>query len=171
MLRMGASTTYFMLVILRQIKRLGIYTINNSNSIEVVKDKLFSQQILAQNNLPVPKTMLTKFPVDVGLVERTLGFPVVVKTISGSQGSGVFLAETKLSFRDVMDLIESTNRNANMIMQEFIAPSKGMDLRVFLWGVEQSLVSEGVAKMVASKPTSPVGARSNHTKSLRKLNG
>ena len=42
MLRMGASTTYFMLVILRQIKRLGIYTINNSNSIEIIKDKLFS---------------------------------------------------------------------------------------------------------------------------------
>ena len=117
--RMGAGTTYFTLAILRQIERLGIYTINNSNSIEIVKDKLFSQQILAQNNLPVPKTMLAKFPVDVGLVERTLGFPVVVKTISGSQGSGVFLAETKRSFRDVMDLIESTNRNANMIMQEF----------------------------------------------------
>jgi len=132
--RMGAGTTYFTLAILRQIERLGIYTINNSNSIEIVKDKLFSQQILAQNNLPVPKTMLAKFPVDVGLVERTLGFPVVVKTISGSQGSGVFLAETKRSFRDVMDLIESTNRNANMIMQEFIAPSKGMDLRVFTLG-------------------------------------
>ena len=33
-----------------------------------------------------------------------------------------------------MHLIESTNRNANMIMQEFIAPSKGMDLNIFTLG-------------------------------------
>ena len=33
-----------------------------------------------------------------------------------------------------MHLVESTNRNANMIMQEFIAPSKGMDLNICTLG-------------------------------------
>ena len=98
MLRMGASTTYFMLVILRQIKRLGIYTINNSNSIEIIKDKLFSQQILAQNDLPVPKAILAKFSIDIDLVKRTLSFSLVIKTIAGFQGPEIFLTEINIVF-------------------------------------------------------------------------
>ena len=132
--RMGAGTTYFTLAILRHMERLGIHVVNSSTSIETVKDKLFSHQILAENNLPVPKTMLVKFPVNVDLVERNLGFPVVVKTLSGSQGSGVFLAENKSTFWDLMQLIEATNKTANVILQEFITASKGIDLRVFTLG-------------------------------------
>jgi len=132
--RMGAGTTYFTLAVLRHMERLGIHIVNTPNSIETVKDKLYSQQILAQNNLPVPKTMLVKFPVNIELVEKNLGFPVVVKTLSGSQGSGVFLAETKRTFDDLIQLIEATNKTANIILQEFIQTSKGTDLRVFTIG-------------------------------------
>ncbi|WHX47326.1 hypothetical protein QNH46_14265 [Paenibacillus woosongensis] len=46
----------------------------------------FHLQILAEHNLPVPKTMLIRSKVDVELVDKHLGFPVVVKTIAGSQG-------------------------------------------------------------------------------------
>lgn len=132
--RMGAGTTYFALAVIRHLERLGVYSLNSSQSIETVRDKLFTQQILAENNLPVPKTMLVKFPIDVALVEQQIGFPVVVKTLAGSQGSGVFLSESKTSFRDLMQLIEATNRTANIILQEFIAPTRGRDLRVFTLG-------------------------------------
>lgn len=132
--RMGAGTTYFTLAVLRHMERLGIHVLNSPSSIETVKDKLYSHQILAQNNLPVPKTMLVKFPVNIELVEKNLGFPVVVKTLSGSQGSGVFLAENKGTFDDLMQLIEATNKTANIILQEFVAASKGTDLRVLTLG-------------------------------------
>ena len=95
---MGAGTTYFTLAILRHIERLGIYTINNSNNIEIIKDKLFSQQILAQNDLPVPKAILAKFPIDIDLVKRTLSFSVVIKTIAGFQGPEIFLTEINIVF-------------------------------------------------------------------------
>lgn len=132
--RMGAGTTYFTLAILRQMERLGIHIVNSPNSIETVKDKLYSHQILAQNNLPVPKTMLVKFPVNIDLIERNIGFPIIVKTLSGTQGSGVFLAENKRTFNDLMQLIEATNKTANIILQEFVSASKGVDLRVFTLG-------------------------------------
>lgn len=132
--RLGAGTTYFALAVLRQMRRLGIHIVNEPRSIEIVKDKLYSQQVLAENNLPVPKTILVKFPVDVALVEKSLGFPVVVKTLTGSQGSGVFLAESRRLFRDLMELIEATNRSANIIIQEFVEASRGIDLRVFTLG-------------------------------------
>ncbi len=132
--RMGAGTTYFALAVIRHLERFGVYSLNDSRAIETVRDKLLTQQILAQNNLPVPRTMLAKFPVDVEVVREQIGFPVVVKTITGSQGSGVFLAETKSALRDLMLLIEQTNSKANIILQEFIAPSRGWDLRVLTLG-------------------------------------
>lgn len=132
--RMGAGTTYYALSILRHLEKLGVPCVNSSFSIETVKDKLFTHQILAERNMPVPKTMLMKLPVDVELVERQIGFPVVVKTISGSQGKGVFLAEKKEHLTDLIQLIELTNPKFNLILQEFIRASFGRDLRVFVIG-------------------------------------
>ncbi len=132
--RMGAGTTYYALSILRHLEKLGVPCVNSSLGIEIVKDKLFTHQILAEKNLPVPKTMLMKLPVDVELVERQIGFPVVVKAISGSQGKGVFLAEKKQHLTDLIQLIELTNPKFNLILQEFIRPSFGRDLRVFVIG-------------------------------------
>ena len=132
--RMGAGTTYFALAVIRQLERLGVYSVNSSNSIEIVRDKLYTQQILAKNNLPIPKSMLVKFPVNIELVEEYINFPVVVKTISGSQGNGVYLSEDKNNFIDLMHLLESTSSNANIIIQEFIKTSRGVDLRIITVG-------------------------------------
>lgn len=132
--RMGAGTTYFALAVIRHLERLGVRCFNGSTHIDMVKDKLFTQQILAENDIPVPKTMLVKFPVDIDLVEKTIGFPVVIKTLSGSQGKGVFLSEKRKNFQDLMQLIEVTNSKVNVILQEFMADSFGRDLRVFTLG-------------------------------------
>jgi len=132
--RMGAGTTYFALSVIRQFERLGVPTFNTSLSTETVRDKLFTHQLLSRANLPIPKTMLAKFPIDIGLVERALGFPIVVKTLSGTQGSGVFLCETRLHFEDLMELIRATQSNANLIFQEFISDSRGRDVRILVIG-------------------------------------
>ncbi|MCI0711299.1 MAG: RimK family alpha-L-glutamate ligase [Chloroflexi bacterium] len=132
--RTGAGTTYFGLAVIRQLEHMGVFVVNTAASIETVKDKLYTQQILAHHHLPVPKTMLVKYPVDVDTVEKYIGFPVVVKTLSGAKGVGVYLCESRTQLSDILDFIEATNSNANMILQEFIAPSFGRDLRVFVIG-------------------------------------
>ena len=132
--RLGASTTYFALAVIRHLEQLGVYAINTSVSIEAVKDKLFTQQILAAADMPVPTTMLAKYPVNVDVIEEKFGFPVIIKTLSGAQGTGVFLSESKAKFRDLMDLINTTNKDANIIIQQFVSSSRGRDLRVFTVG-------------------------------------
>ncbi|MFD3258902.1 RimK family alpha-L-glutamate ligase [Paenibacillus lentus] len=132
--RMGAGTNYFGLALIRHLERLGVKTFNSSQSIETVKDKMYTLQILAEHNLPVPKTMLIRSKVDVELVDKHLGFPVVVKTISGSQGCGVFLAETKNKFIDLLEMISAYKEDATMILQEFVETSRGKDLRVLTIG-------------------------------------
>ena len=132
--RMGAGTTYFALAVIRHLERLGVPCINSSHPIEIVKDKLYTQQILAENNFPFPKTMLAKFPINIELIEKNIGFPAVIKTLSGTQGKGVFLTNTKSSFKDLMQLIEITNSKLNIIIQEFVKDSYGRDLRVLIVG-------------------------------------
>jgi len=124
--------SYFSLSIVRQLERLGVKVFNTSGTIEMVADKLHTHQVLAENGITTPATMLAKFPVDIDLIERTIGFPVVVKTLLGSNGSGVFLIENAAAFNDLMELIGETNPNIQIIFQKFVAASKGRDLRLFV---------------------------------------
>lgn len=132
--RMGSATTYYALALIRHIERLGVRVFNSAHSIEMVRDKMYSQQVLAMHNLPVPRTMLAKFPVNADFVETQLGFPVVVKTLSGTQGVGVFLSENKRKFVDLMELVNAMRSTATILLQEFIADSRGRDLRALVIG-------------------------------------
>ena len=130
--RTGSGTTYFIKAIIRHLERLGVILINGSNSIDTVKDKLYTQQILGQSNLPVPKTLLVKHPINIDFVEKNIKFPVIIKTLSGSFGAGVFLAETKNQLEQLLKMAEITKPSYNIIVQEFIKDSWGKDLRVFI---------------------------------------
>lgn len=133
--RRGAHTTYFDLAIIRHLEKLGVLVVNSSRSIEIAKDKLATIQILAAHNIPVPKTMLAKFPLNIESIEREFNYPIVIKPVSGSEGKGVFLCENRTQLEDLVNLMEvSKDPNVNLIIQEFISFSKGKDIRVFVIG-------------------------------------
>ncbi|PZO79910.1 MAG: 30S ribosomal protein S6--L-glutamate ligase, partial [Micavibrio aeruginosavorus] len=127
--------SYFSLAIVRQLERMGCLVYNKASTIEMVRDKLHTHQVLAEKGITSPVTMLAKFPIDddmVSMIERTLGFPVVVKTLNGALGVGVFLIENAKAFKDQMDLIGQTSPDIQLIFQKFVAASKGRDLRLFV---------------------------------------
>jgi gamma-F420-2:alpha-L-glutamate ligase len=130
--RTGSGTTYFIKAIIRHLERLGVVLINGSNAIDTVKDKLYTQQVLGESKLPVPKTLLVRHPIKLEWVEQNIGFPVIIKTLSGSFGAGVFLAETKKQFEQLLKMAEITKKSYNIIVQEFVNDSWGKDLRVFV---------------------------------------
>ena len=130
--RTGSGTTYFIKAIIRHLERLGVTLINGSDAIDNVKDKLYSQQILGSSNLPVPNTMVVKHPINIEFVEKNIKYPMIIKTLSGSYGSGVFMVEDKKQFRQIMKMAELTNARYNIIIQECIEDSLGRDLRVLV---------------------------------------
>ena len=130
--RTGSGTTYFIKAIIRHLERLGVILINGSQSIDAVKDKLYTQQVLGQSSLPVPKTLLVKHPIDIDFVESNIGYPAIIKTLSGSFGAGVFLVETKKQLTQLLKMAEITKPSYNIIVQEFIKESFGKDLRVLV---------------------------------------
>lgn len=78
--RTGSGTTCFGLAVLGHLERLGVKAFNAFHSIEIAKDKLYTHQIIAENNLPVPTTMLARFPVDIDMVEKYIGFPLLSRS-------------------------------------------------------------------------------------------
>ena len=132
--RVGSSTTYYQKAVFRPLERMGVLFINSSDSVDNVKDKLYTMQILAQNNVPHPKTMLVKNPIDSSYVERNIGFPIVVKSLSGTHGKGVYLAKDKKNFSQLMDMMEQFNDRFNILLQEYVSDSHGKDLRVVVVG-------------------------------------
>ncbi|MFC2159977.1 RimK family alpha-L-glutamate ligase, partial [Actinomycetota bacterium] len=97
--------------------------------------KLATLQLLATNNIPIPKTMLAKFPINISAVEKEFEYPLIIKTITGSQGKGVFLLEDNNKLNDLATLMEiSKDSKTNLILQEFISFSKGRDIRVIVIG-------------------------------------
>lgn len=132
--RTGSDTGYYALSVIRQLEHLGVYVCNKANSIEIVKDKLHMHQLLAHSSLPTPKTMLAKYPFNPKIAEREIGFPAIIKNVTGTLGSGIYLCESEEKFSDIIELIYTNNEKANIIIQEFIKDSKGKDLRVFVLG-------------------------------------
>lgn len=132
--RTGAETDYFTLALLRHIERRGVRLVNGPATIETVSDKLHTLQTLNRAGLPIPRTILGTFPIDVDLVERELGFPVIVKTLKGTRGAGVLKCEDRSQFEDLAGLLESAEAKADFILQHYVRASHGRDVRVLVVG-------------------------------------
>lgn len=134
LVRTGAGTNYFTLALLRQLENFDIPIINNSQSILHSRDKMISSQILAKAKLPTPRTMLVSHPINIDIVEQEIGFPCVVKLVTGSQGKGVYLCKDKDMFINFMDLTDNLKSKKTLIIQEFINSGELFDLRVWVIG-------------------------------------
>lgn len=133
--RTGASSTYFVMALLRHFEKLGVMVLNSADSVMLAKDKLQSLQVLAAQNLPIPKTMLAKFPIPPEVIEKEFGFPFVMKKLSGSGGKGVVLIHNHQQLEDLLGMLDKGRMDqSGLIIQEFIQSSKGRDLRVIVVG-------------------------------------
>jgi len=133
--RIGASITYYGTAVVRQLEQMDIYCANSSAGITNSRDKLRSLQILSRHNVGIPDTTFVKTKKDVlPAIERVGGAPVVIKLIEGTQGIGVLLAETVKSAEGIIELLQSQKQN--VLIQKFVAESKGRDIRAFVVGDE-----------------------------------
>jgi len=132
--RTGSGTDYFAAAVVRQLEKLGVIVVNSSYSIELVKDKMATHQQLVKHMIPTPKTMLLHFPVKTQVIKEEIGFPCVVKVITGSYGKGVHLCENRKQFESTMELIDNLGSKKILIVQEFVAATNGKDLRVLVIG-------------------------------------
>ncbi|MBT5904104.1 MAG: 30S ribosomal protein S6--L-glutamate ligase [Opitutaceae bacterium] len=131
--RIGSSVTFYGTAVVRQFEQMGTFTLNGSHAISVSRDKLRSLQILSRYKLGMPATAFVRDRKSIlGAIEKVGGAPVVIKLLEGTQGIGVILAETTKVAEAIIETLQSTNQQ--VIIQKFVAESKGKDLRAFVIG-------------------------------------
>ena len=133
--RIGASLTYFGTAVVRQFEQMDVFTANSSAGISNSRDKLRSLQIFSRHHIGIPATTFVRQKQDVfPAIERVGGAPVIIKLIEGTQGIGVLLAETVQSAGAIIEMLQSQKQN--VLIQKFVAESKGKDVRAFVVGDE-----------------------------------
>lgn len=129
--RIRPSLTFYGCALTRHFESLGVYALNNAESIGRSRDKLFSLQLLQASGLEIPTTGFAKSPIDTAdLIQMVGGAPLIIKLLEGTQGRGVVLAETQKAAESVINAIKSLR--ANLLVQEFIQEAQGKDLRLFV---------------------------------------
>jgi ribosomal protein S6--L-glutamate ligase len=94
---------------------------------------LRSLQILARHHIGIPATTFVRDKQDVlPAIERVGGAPVIIKLIEGTQGIGVLLADTVKAAESIIELLQSQRQN--VLIQKFVAESRGKDIRALVVG-------------------------------------
>ena len=131
--RIGASITYYGTAVVRQFQEMDVFCANTAHGITNSRDKLRSLQILSRHHVGIPRTTFVRDRNDVlPAIERVGGAPVVIKLIEGTQGIGVLLAESVKTAEGIVELLQSQKQN--VLIQKFVAESKGRDIRAFVVG-------------------------------------
>jgi ribosomal protein S6--L-glutamate ligase len=131
--RIGASITFFGMAVVRQFEQMDVYTPTTAAGIANSRDKLRSIQILSRHDIGIPATTFVRDRKDVlPAIERVGGAPVVIKLLEGTQGIGVILAPDRRVAGAVIETLQSTKQN--VLIQRFIAESRGKDIRAFVIG-------------------------------------
>ncbi|MCK5684109.1 RimK family alpha-L-glutamate ligase [bacterium] len=145
--------SYYNFACLQQLEKMGVLCINRTEVMLRTKDKLLTLQFLANNDIKVPKTILYNRFTPMNIIEKELGFPLVLKIIGGSKGSGVVLIDTPVHLENILQISNAGGLQEELLLQEMITSSRGTDLRV--------VIVNGKAICCAKRTTSDDGFKSN----------
>lgn len=129
------------ILLARFLKNNGIPVFNDPEVIETCDNKANQYIQLAKNNIPMPKTIIAPkvYPAftiaDSGYYEnvlKQLSLPMIIKEGRGSFGMKVYLIETEAAFYEKVEEL----RGVDYVFQQFIASSRGRDIRVNIVGGE-----------------------------------
>ncbi len=121
----------------KRLEKMGLKLFNSALAIENCDNKALTY-IELKGIVNMPKTIVAPMTYrnigynNTDFVKNAidkLGLPIVIKECYGSFGQQVYLAE---SYEKAIEIV--TNTNEPLIFQEFIAESKGKDIRINMVG-------------------------------------
>lgn len=126
----SAGTDIFSLALYKQLELMGIPMLNDSSSVMMAADKYTSLLYLSKEKLPIPKMMFVTQKKSYEVINQHFSFPLVLKTWPGTNGVGVMLVNDLPSLEDFISIIRKVDLLTNVLVQEYIAESRGRDIRV-----------------------------------------
>lgn len=108
-----------------------VYMPINPRAFTIAHDKLLTQLMLQQHNIPMPKTYISSTLEASKEVLRNMNYPIIMKFPQGTQGKGVMFADSFASASTILDAITSLNQS--FIIQEYVETDSS-DIRAFVVG-------------------------------------
>ncbi|WNG32792.1 RimK family alpha-L-glutamate ligase [Archangium minus] len=131
--RIGASITGYGLAVVNHFEMMGVPVLNGAGPISQSRDKLRALQLLCRSGLDVPRTVMAHDRSNVRkLVEEVGGLPVIIKLLRGTQGVGVMIAHSLQELQTIVNTFWDLGQE--VVLQEFVAESKGRDVRALVVG-------------------------------------
>jgi glutathione synthase/RimK-type ligase-like ATP-grasp enzyme len=105
--RRGVLMHRYSLNLLSRLERMRFFTLNQRSSIEICDDKYLTTLKLVDAGLPIPKTVIipNEETIDQSLEKIGNKFPVVIKTLTGTKGIGVFIVNDYESLKPILQTI------------------------------------------------------------------
>lgn len=130
--RFGTASTQMGCYVLQHFESQGVKVLNGTEPFRLARDKWQSLQRLVAQHIPVPNTAFSGELVATKAQMLDEQSAAVIKTLSGSQGVGVMLAERAQNALAILDTLQDAKIPA--FVQHFVAESKGRDIRAFVIG-------------------------------------
>lgn len=127
----------------KQLEKMGYRLFNSREVIENCDDKILTFQTLANHGINLPKTLASALVFNgtgddeadskwASVIEEAFSYPLVIKEAFGSFGAQVYL----ISNREELIAKQKELCYTPHLYQEFIASSKGRDVRIYVVGDE-----------------------------------
>jgi len=115
-----------------EIRAHGITTINSAYTYMICDDKWLTYTVMKQNNINQPRTSIVGHEKLIENQVNDIGgkFPLILKTTNGAGGVGVMFVESEKTLLPTVQLIQSLDKGADIILQEYIKTS--YDVRVMV---------------------------------------
>ncbi|MBN6080956.1 RimK family alpha-L-glutamate ligase [Aggregatibacter actinomycetemcomitans] len=130
--RFGTTSMLMGCRVLHYFQARGVPCLNNADAFRNARDKWLSLQMLLQQGVAVPDSLLAGIEVNANHAVQHIGAPTILKTLSGSQGIGVILAERAQSAVSILETLKQAD--VPVLLQEFVAEADGTDVRCFVIG-------------------------------------
>ena len=122
-----------------RLEAQGIKLFNSSSAINLCDNKILMYQELIKKNIRIPHTFIAPKTFEglgyknrefLDSIVKEIGWPIVIKEAYGSFGEQVYLANNMDEANAIVDRIGYKD----FLIQEFIASSKGRDVRINVVG-------------------------------------
>jgi len=131
--RISPTFTPLGAALLQQFETQGAYVSPSSSGLLLARDKWRAQCALVTAGVPMPKAAMINDLEQLDELAVRLGdYPLVIKLLESTHGSGVILVHNKKGALSTLDAFAGLHKG--VLVQEYIAESKGQDIRAIVCG-------------------------------------
>lgn len=119
--------------LVEMLSNSNCYAHMDPDSFSIASNKFLMMDVLNEGGLNIPRSIYTLSTKTTVEASEKMGYPVIIKLLSGYAGKGVMRASSKSELRPIIDTLEIFEQD--ICLQEYIE-NPGEDIRILVIGDE-----------------------------------